>query len=250
MSDRRNESFDDSNDESGPKNEVKGKKKETSSQEMIIDQSIVRKKDSRKKTKKQKIPEVVLENISKIVLEVLLPEIALENEVKNILNKLSNDQALDLNKTFQDQRIYIENKIFSLVQKTINRSEHYKKQKGSQWLDTEARRKHSTFRHTEKRDRRVRKIKTLIRFKDPIIRKFRSHVLNSIIMDNKYHSPELSETDLRADGCNPGSSMLRNFLRHYVHKATVGKKKRVYDYTIPAEGENEPPIHAPDWTKA
>ncbi|CAG8772486.1 11651_t:CDS:2, partial [Ambispora leptoticha] len=73
--------------------------------------------------------------------------------------------------------------------------EYLDKKKGSQWVDTKAKKKHAITRRNEKRERRMKKIKKLIMLKDPIIRRLRSHEIELIMKDNRYHSPELSETD-------------------------------------------------------
>ncbi|CAG8811650.1 12148_t:CDS:2, partial [Dentiscutata erythropus] len=112
-------------------------------------------------------------------------------------------------------------------------------------------------------DEKIKKLKML---KDPVTRRLRSHRLEQIINNNRYHSPELSKIDSN----EPNKQIvviwnlhwrftiinlftfLRDFLQHYVDKASVSRttRKQVYDQKRLAENSYEPLTNAPDWTIA
>ncbi|GBC28481.2 hypothetical protein GLOIN_2v1765153 [Rhizophagus irregularis DAOM 181602=DAOM 197198] len=137
---------------------------------------------------------------------------ALRNKIARIMDRLPEDKALNTRKTFDSQRKLVQNNIIP------------------------------------KRERRNKTIDKLKKLKDRLINKFHTNELRPLQTDNRYHSPEVSETD--SDNPNKRkiiirdlkwrSATLRSFLQNYVDNAASNARrvrKRVYD-TEYAPNEN------------
>ncbi|UZO23313.1 uncharacterized protein OCT59_015656 [Rhizophagus irregularis] len=100
---------------------------------------------------------------------------------------------------------------------------------------------------------------------DPIVSKLKKLELNPIMLENAYHSPEESEVDSDNDSNENRivirdikwrSDCLRMFLRDYLdvlfYQQTVDKRrrKRVFDNSQYALGEETAPLNAPRWTRS
>ncbi|GBC24894.2 hypothetical protein GLOIN_2v1783466 [Rhizophagus irregularis DAOM 181602=DAOM 197198] len=206
---------------------------------------------------------------------------ALRNEIARIIDRLPEDKALNTRKTFDSQRKLVQNNIILVVQKTINKNifsvsdgvikhimherHHHQRElllnseRDANWKDLEKRRKHANSRRSDKRERRNKTIDKLKKLKDRLINKFHTNELRPLQTDNRYHSPEVSETD--SDNPNKRKIIIRDlkwrsatlcsFLRNYVNNAASNARhvrKRVYD-TEYAPNEDSAPVNAPKWAK-
>ncbi|UZO25240.1 uncharacterized protein OCT59_017515 [Rhizophagus irregularis] len=203
---------------------------------------------------------------------------ALRNEIARIMDRLLEDKALNTRKTFDSQRKLVQNNIISVVQKMINKNifsvsdgvikhivhkrHHHQRElllnseRDANWKDLE---KKSMQIQDEKRERRNKTIDKLKKLKDRLINKFHTNELRPLQTDNRYHSPEVSETD--SDNPNKQkiiirnlkwrSATLRSFLRNYIDNAASNARrvrKWVYD-TEYASNEDSAPVNAPKWAK-
>ncbi|GBB89687.1 hypothetical protein RclHR1_16480003 [Rhizophagus clarus] len=97
--------------------------------------------------------------------------------------------------------------------------------------------------------RRANMIVHLQLLDDPVISKLKKSELNPIVMENVYHSPEESEVD--PDGDSNETCILQMFLRDYLdvlfYQQTIDKRrrKRVFDDSRYASGEDTAPLNAP-----
>ncbi|CAB5337639.1 unnamed protein product [Rhizophagus irregularis] len=100
---------------------------------------------------------------------------------------------------------------------------------------------------------------------NPIVSKLKQSELNPIMLENAYHSPKKSEVDSDNDSNENRiiirdikwrSDCLRMFLRDYLdvlfYQQTVDKRrrKRVFDNSQYALGEETAPLNAPQWTRS
>ncbi|PKC69918.1 hypothetical protein RhiirA1_391750 [Rhizophagus irregularis] len=205
---------------------------------------------------------------------------ALRNEIARIMDRLLEDKALNTRKTFDSQRKLVQNNIISVVQKMINknifsvsdgvikhivhkRHRHQRElllnsERDANWKDLE-KKKHANSRRSDKRERRNKTIDKLKKLKDRLINKFHTNELRPLQTDNRYHSPEVSETD--SDNPNKQkiiirnlkwrSATLRSFLRNYIDNAASNARrvrKWVYD-TEYASNEDSAPVNTPKWAK-
>uniref|UniRef100_U9T981 Uncharacterized protein n=1 Tax=Rhizophagus irregularis (strain DAOM 181602 / DAOM 197198 / MUCL 43194) TaxID=747089 RepID=U9T981_RHIID len=139
------------------------------------------------------------------------------------MDRLPDDKSLNIKKTFESQRKKVNN-IIPVVQKSINkkffpvtdgvikhviherhrhqREELLNARRGANWVEND--KKGGTQIPDKKRERRSKIIDKLTTLKDRLT-------------ENRYHSPEESETD------EDNQTNLRTFLRNYVDSAASSK---------------------------
>ncbi|PKY56712.1 hypothetical protein RhiirA4_477194 [Rhizophagus irregularis] len=209
---------------------------------------------------------------------------ALRRQIIWIMKMVPPDKQLELNRTYEQQHDLINSMIILTVMNALDQNtfpiikgivyeilhklhrhrceDYLMKKKSTSEQNEHNRRKHRNSRQSEKRKRRAKMIEKLQEMKDPLIGKFSKRELRPFKIDNRYHSPEDSETD---QSSHPGDRIIvtkdlkwcsdtcRRFLREYVDKIFDESSKvpchrnrtcgRSY-----APNEGMAPLNAPKWS--
>ncbi|CAB5190922.1 unnamed protein product [Rhizophagus irregularis] len=211
----------------------------------------------------------------------------LRREVKWNIKRMPTGSQLDINKTFESQKDLVTKIIIPALFKVLDtnaylvsegvlyemihqrhhhqREDLLKKEKSESERTEETKRKHGNLRRSEKRIRRTNMVRHLQLLDNPIVSKLKKSELNPIMLENAYHSPEESEVNSDNDSNENRivirdikwrSDCLRMFLRDYLdvlfYQQTVDKRrrKRVFDNSQYAPGEETAPLNAPRWTRS
>ncbi|CAG8709012.1 16398_t:CDS:2, partial [Rhizophagus irregularis] len=128
---------------------------------------------------------------------------ALRNKIARIMDRLPEDKALNTRKTFDSQRKLVQNNIIP----TSSPESYYSIARGMP-IGKISKKEESIQIQDEKRERRNKTIDKLKKLKDRLINKFHTNELRPLQTDNRYHSPEVSETD--SDNPNKRKIIIRD----------------------------------------
>ncbi|GBC51794.2 hypothetical protein GLOIN_2v1485492 [Rhizophagus irregularis DAOM 181602=DAOM 197198] len=172
---------------------------------------------------------------------------ALQRDLFWNLERLPQEDQLDIEKTFKSQKDLVIKKIILNLIKTLDLNT-YPIGEGVVYEMIHQRHRHQRENlcnknkpEDEKKRKRRNRSKTIVNLKelkDPLIEKFKDEELLPIVSDNGYHSPEFSEDD---DGQNI-------IVVHKNTKKGIKKREQVYK---PSESVDEiAPSDAPGWAKS